>query len=804
MSLSDSILLAMALLSISIVAAGLFRRFSIPYSVLLVLIGLGLSELAAAWPPLHGLHSFTLSPELVFFIFLPALIFESGLSLDARRLMKDLMPVLALAVPALLLSTALIGAALWLVIDMPLTVTLLFGALISATDPVAVVALFRELGAPARLTVLVEGESLFNDATAIVIFGILLSMGMHGSSADLAAVGSAIFEFLRVFIGGAVTGILIGLATSELLYRLRSGLSAILAMSIVTAYSSFIIAEHYLHVSGVMATVTASLSLSIYGLTRMPGQVKPSLTETWELIGLIANSLLFLLVGLSIDLQDLLQHAGLILIAVIIVQAARAVSVYGMTPATTRLFRLPRISMAERHIMWWGGLKGGLAIAIVLSIPESMAGRELLVSLTLGVVLFTLLINAWSIRPFMTRLGLNRLSADEESELEFARQHASQSANELIEHYLQLGLLSDKVVDDVRGVTILALKPGAHKQSAQRQRRKVAVAAWHIEMETVEQLYRQGVISQYTLMDLRNLLQQDQENGDSEQSPNLFMRIEMRILRGLREKNWAARLLARFQRQRLEQHIQRDIAGILTARNVMDTLALRQDLDQAARDALLDTYQQRYQRRKQRLIALRADFPDTVEYIEKRLFQRAALSTALATADHDLHNGEIGVKAYNRVRQNIGEKLESLSHEASASGHDLGRIIASLPLFSALSADSLAQLAGHAQSVNFLAGDIIIGEHEKGDALYVIVQGKAEVSSSATGSMAKLADIAEGDFFGEMALLGEHVRTATVTAQTPMTLLRLTRQQVLALADKNDEISKSLEQARSERSPQTG
>jgi CPA1 family monovalent cation:H+ antiporter len=804
MSLSDSILLAMALLAISIIAAGLFRKFSIPYSVLLVLIGLGLSELAAVWQPLHGLHTFALSPDLVFFIFLPALIFESGLSLDARRLMKDLMPVLTLAVPALLISTALIGTGLWLAIDMPLTVTLLFGALISATDPVAVVALFRELGAPARLNVLVEGESLFNDATAIVIFGILLSMTLHGDSADLAAVGSAILEFLRVFIGGAVAGIIIGLTISELLYRLRSALSAILAMSIVTAYSSFIIAEHYLHVSGVMATVTASLSLSIYGLTRMPGQVKPSLTETWELIGLIANSLLFLLVGLSIDLQDLYRHGGLILIAVILVQAARAVSVYAMTPATTLLFRLPRISMAERHIMWWGGLKGGLAIAIVLSIPQSMPGRELLVSLTLGVVLFTLLVNAWSIRPIMNRLGLNRLSADEESELEFARQHASQQAYELTEHYRHLGLLSDKVVDDVHGITTHVLKPGQSTQSMQRQQRKVAVAAWHIEMETIEQLYRQGLISQYILMDLRNLLQQDQDKGGSELSPNLFLRLEMRVLRSLREKNWAARLLARFQRQRLQQHIQRDIAGILMARNVMDTLAQRQDLDQAARNELIETYQQRYQRRKQRLTALRSEFPDTVEHIETLLFQRAALSTALATADHDLHNGEIGVKAYNRVRETIGEKLESLGHETSASRYNLSQIIASLPLFSALSPDSLAQLAGHAQSVNFLAGDIIIGEHEKGDALYVIVQGKAEVSSSATGSTQKLADIAEGDFFGEMALLGQHVRTATVTARTPMTLLRLTRQQVLALADENEEISRRLEQARSERSPQTG
>ena len=285
MPVSEILLIAMGLLTVAILAAGLFQRLSIPYTVLLVVIGIALSELQHVWPSLHVLDNFKLTPELVFFIFLPALIFESGLSLDARQLVKDIAPVLTLAVPALLISTTLVGYALWFLLDLELTTALLFGALISATDPVAVVALFRELGAPLRLNILVEGESLFNDATAIVVFGILLAMVMEGTSVGFASTTMSIVEFIFVFLGGAVVGMLIGLIVSEMLFRLKSNVSAILTMSVVTAYASFIIGEHLLHVSGVIATVSASLTLSIYGMTRIPVNVKPVLIETWEFFG---------------------------------------------------------------------------------------------------------------------------------------------------------------------------------------------------------------------------------------------------------------------------------------------------------------------------------------------------------------------------------------------------------------------------------------------------------------------------------------------------------------------------------------
>lgn len=815
MPISEIILISMGLLTIAIVAAGLFRHFSIPYTVLLVVIGIGLSELSWVWPPLESLHQFQLTPDLVFFIFLPALIFESGLSLDSRQLLKDLAPVLTLAVPALLMSTALVGFAVWFVLDIDLTVALLFGALISATDPVAVVSLFRELGAPNRLNVLIEGESLFNDATAIVVFGILLSMLMEGGSISLASSGGAILEFLRVFVGGVVVGVVLGLLVSELLYRLQSPVSAILTLSIVTAYASFIIAEHSLHVSGVMATLSAAVALTVYGLSRIPVDVKPALNETWELIGLVANSLLFLLVGLSVQLDGIISHLGTILVVVVIVQLARAASVYALVPTTLRLFKLPAVSMAERHIMWWGGLKGGLAIAIVLSIPESLPGRELLINLTLGVVVFTLMVNGWSIRPLMHRLRMDRMSEDETLELAQGLRHAAASSADMLQAYAGMGVLSADMGKELESHLDRSFGASMPAVKSEESWREVYMAALRIEFHTLDQLYKSAVVSQYILLDIRNTLILDRENYSRErlwekmtQAPHqksIFQRLEMWVLRALREKNWAIGLLSRYQQRRLTQHIQRDIAGIVMTRAVIESLSRREDFDTQARQIIVRLYRHRFQRWNQRLEAIRVDFSDLIDLVEHDLFSRSALITAQENADYGLHHGEIGVKAFNRISQiidGIQQQLTSSAHQMNKPGA-LGmanKSIAKLPLFKGLSSTALAELSAHLQSLTFLAKDIIIGEGEKGDALYIIRHGVAEVSRSMkTGSTEIIGELHPGDFFGEQALLGDHLRGATVRACTTVTLLRLTRRDVERIAARHQEIWQRLKQARDER-----
>jgi CPA1 family monovalent cation:H+ antiporter len=270
MPVSEVVFVLVILLGIAMLVTGICRKLPVPFTVVLVLIGVLLSDLAERWPPLEPLQHFQLSPEIMLFVFLPALIFESGFALDARQMTRDLPAILILAIPAMLMSTFIVGLGVWWAMDTRLIVALVFGALISATDPVAVVALFKELGAPNRLNALVEGESLLNDATAIVAFSILLGIAVEG-----------------VGIGWSdLFGSVLGFVTCELLYRMRSSVTVILTTSIIVAYASFVVAEHILHVSGVMAVVGSAIALRLFGMTRFRQDATHSISETWEVISL--------------------------------------------------------------------------------------------------------------------------------------------------------------------------------------------------------------------------------------------------------------------------------------------------------------------------------------------------------------------------------------------------------------------------------------------------------------------------------------------------------------------------------------
>jgi CPA1 family monovalent cation:H+ antiporter len=240
------------------------KRTRLPFTVLLVLVGIVLSGLQDRYPEaLRLLDTLQVSPDLILFVFLPTLIFESSYHLDARRLRHNLTPILFLAVPGLLLSTGLIGLIVWLATDIPLVAALLLGAILSATDPVAVIALFKQLGAPENLTTLVEGESLLNDASAIVVSRILVAILAAGAfSGDLLLTGAV--DFLVLFVGGLLVGMLMGYIVSTLIGWVESEPFVEIGLTTALAYLSFMFAEQVLHLSGVMATLGAGLVLGTW------------------------------------------------------------------------------------------------------------------------------------------------------------------------------------------------------------------------------------------------------------------------------------------------------------------------------------------------------------------------------------------------------------------------------------------------------------------------------------------------------------------------------------------------------------
>jgi len=800
----------MALLALAMVVAGICRTLPVPYTVILVIIGMGLGEAARNIDSVAALQGFQLSPELVFFVFLPALIFEAGLNLDARQLVKDLAPILVLAIPALLISTLVTGLLFARFTGLELVAALLFGALISATDPVAVIALFKELGAPLRMTVLVEGESLINDATAIVVFGIILALAMRGAPLATGDVLWAVVDFFKVFLGGVFVGALLGLLASELIHRLQSGLSAILTLSLVVAYASFILAEHTLHVSGVMAAASAAVAMGVFGVTRMSRKATVAMGENWEMIALVCNSLLFLMVGMSVDPRGLVAHGHEILIGILLVLAARAATVYSLVPATTRLFRLPKITLGERHIMWWGGLKGGLAIAIVLSIPDSLPQKPLLINVTLGVVLFTLLVNAPTIRPLMSRIGLDRLTGDERSELDRTLADSRQQVAEKLAGFKTSGVLSGANEHRIRSTLAATFANTEGTSSAARAWREVRLAALRVEQESLQSLHEINLISQYGYLEIRSDLQTDREHlgqessqvpGDEDHTGNPFVRLERAVLRRLREHNWAAPLLSRYQAMRLSQHLQQHIAGLLMTRSVLSMLDTHANLDARQREMLKTAYRTRLARRRAWLAEVRNEFPDFYRSFESRLFTLASLQMTHNRLDHLYEHGEIGAKVRSQLEQRIRHALQNLPAVGDPVPELQPReLLQLIPLLNGLPERELAAVSKQARPVTFLTGDVVIGQGERGDALYIITRGRLAVfMADGGGDLQPIGELGEGEFFGEMALLGDQVRTATVTATTTATLLRLNRRDILELAGEYPDINRCLEEARATR-----
>ncbi len=375
----------------------------VPYTLALVVVGLVIS-------PMHFLPPIHISPDLILLIFLPALLFEAAWNLKLDRLRANLFPILSLAVPGVIFSVGIISVILHFGSGLSWSSALLFGSVISATDPVSVLALFKKLGAPERLTVILEGESLFNDGTAVVVFRIILGavIGVTGLDSPGAILTSSLKQFAIVIVGGVVLGGLIGFVASKLTSYFDDHLLEI-TLTTIAAYGSFILAER-VHVSPVIAVLLTGMIIGNYGRRQgMSPNTVVAVDSFWEYAAFVVNSLVFLLIGIEIQLSMLAEYAVFILWAVLAMAFARAMTTYSTFLITNRF--TDRVSFRWQHIVFWGGLRGSLSIALVLSLPLNIPGREQLVAMTFGAVTFSLLIQGLTISPLMSLLRINRAAS---------------------------------------------------------------------------------------------------------------------------------------------------------------------------------------------------------------------------------------------------------------------------------------------------------------------------------------------------------------------------------------------------------
>jgi len=479
----------LSLLTASVVAIAA-RRLRLPYTVGLVLIGLAVTLLS----PLE----IQISPQIILALLVPPLVFEAAFHIRIDDLRRDFWFILLLAVPGVILTTLLVG---WLVSEgtgLAIQITLVFGAIVSATDPVAVVALFRRLGAPRRLQILLEGESLFNDGTAIVMFSLMVSI----ASAGTFSWTSASAKFITIAGGGLAVGILLGMLISQFISRIDEPLVET-TLTIVLAFGSYLVAES-LGVSGVLAVVAAGIVNGNTGPRGMSPTTRVVVFNFWETAAFLANSFIFLLIGLTIHLQTLFAYWQAIGWAILAVLLARAVSIYGFS------FFGHEIPGNWKHILYWGGLRGAIALALALSLPDTnnlfSAAREPLQAMTFGVVLFTLLVQGFSTDWLMKRLKIvQRSQYQDEYERRHARFIAWRAAHEYLRGMNQQGMLSEHtwqrlspLMERENGVLLEAVKeimasdPAVEAEELDTARRE----ALHAQRSALMGLLRDNVISE--------------------------------------------------------------------------------------------------------------------------------------------------------------------------------------------------------------------------------------------------------------------------------------------------------------------
>lgn len=410
-AISEVEFLIWLLIAVSTIAV-LTKYLRIPYTVALVLGGLLLSLLRLPFlsPLQPDQRPHWLTSDVILILFLPALVFEGSIKIDVRDILRDYAPLLVLATVGILLATLVTGSLVHWMIGLPILIALLFGAIISATDPISVLAIFKDLKMNKRLSVLIEGESLLNDGTAVVLFNILLAAVVAGHLSASKGIG----QFFLAVVGGTALGSILGYAGSKLTQAIDDPQIEI-SLTTVVAYASYLLANH-LHFSGVIATASAGLIVGNFRAKKgMTGPAKAALESFWEYLAFVMNSLVFLLIGLEVPVDSLAHAWRPILFAIAAVLIGRSLSVYLLVPVSNIFAQ--RIPISWQHVMVWGGLRGALALALALSLDNTFPYRDRILDLTFGVVVFSILVQGLTMKSLLRVLGLTNGEAYREDNL---------------------------------------------------------------------------------------------------------------------------------------------------------------------------------------------------------------------------------------------------------------------------------------------------------------------------------------------------------------------------------------------------
>ena len=719
------------------------------------------------------------------YVFLPLLVFEGAFASDVRRILEDAAPILMLAVIATLVTAFIVGLALWPVSGMGVVVCLLLGAVVSTTDPAAVIAVFRDVGAPARLTRLVAGEALLNDAAAIVLYTVLLGIIITHSPPVL---GSGAEEFVRSFVGGGVLGFVAGRAFLQVIPWTRDNRLAEGTLTVGLAYLAFIVAERAFHVSGVVSVMASGMTVSAFARTRIGPDNWSFLTDLWEQIAFWAHSLVFLLA--SILIPKLLFDAhwrDLMLIAVLIVAAfgARLAVLFLLLP-TLNLARLTEpISDVYKLAIAWGGLRGALTLVLALGVTENYAlpleVRRFVGVLATGLVLFTLLVNGSTLRAVIRLLGLDRLSPVDRLLRDGVLEQSYADTREMIaktakEHGLSAASV-ERALAPYEAWTNAeqGLQPDGDGELTERNRLAVALVALGNQerMLVLETLARRAASPGALQALMRNaeaLIEGARSGGrlgykraaESARGFPFAFRTAYFFYRRLGIRRFLAdRLGERFETLLATRLIIQELSGGAAKRS----RAIFGDNAAALIDHMLEA---RLAGVQSALDALRRQYVDYAAALEARFLRQSALRRELSRYRALFEGGVIPAEVY----RDLVNSVEQIEGKEAPPRFDIGldtrELVSRLEMFKGLDGRHLEGVRKLLRPRFTVPGELIVRKGERGDAVFFIASGAAEVQFPD-----RRIRLGTGEVFGEMALLTGEPRQADVRALTYCRLLVL-------------------------------
>ena len=787
----------------------LAARFQLPYTVLLAAVGMALGAVIQTFAGMPGtgpFHDFLnslaeldVSSEVLLHIFLPILLFETALTVDVRRLFEDIGPILLMAVVAVFVCTFAVGYAVNLFTSLGLVACLLLGSIVATTDPAAVIGVFRDLGAPRRLTTLVEGESLLNDAAAIALFTLLL--GMLTRKADGGAM-AATLEFLRDFVGGVITGYICGRVVCMLVEPVRDQPMSEITLTVALAYLSYVLAEHYVEASGVVAVVTAALVIASVGRTRISPATWGAMEHVWRQLGFWANSLIFLLTAILVPRllgKTGWEEVGLVLVVAIAAFAARALVLFGLLPLLSWAGLAQRVSHSYKAVMLWGGLRGAVSLTLALAVTENVRVpdrvQEFVAVMVTGFVFVTLFLNGATLRSLIHLLGLHKLTPVERVLRNRALALSMDSIRDRVGAVAHTYEVDDAVTD------VMVARYAERLQAIDRERQEEAplrdedrvTIGLAILVNREEELYyahfAEGVVSR-AVMDMlagRTGRLLDAVKTQGRNGYRAFEEPFIAFSPWMRGASWlqrrfaihaplARRLSMRFEVLVAVRTVLRELLVFTRgklARMLGEDVAFELEGMLAGRLGIVE----------QALSALKLQYPDYAVVLQSRYVGRAALR--LEQADYRAMHAEsiISQEVLTDLERELDERRRVLERLPQLDVRfDVAELVRRVPLFAGLPAERVGVIATLLRARLALPGEMVVRRGERGDAMFFVASGAVEVL---VPNLAEPVKLGTGDFFGEMALLTRQRRNADVRALGYCQLLVLDEKDFRRLVQKD-------------------